>query len=74
MGIASLVTLFDPSIVVVGGGPSAAGQLLLGPARQSYRRSLPVGPDRPGLQIVAARLGNEAAAIGAALLAAERPH
>lgn len=74
MGIASLVTLFDPSIVVVGGGPSAAGQLLLGPARESYRRSLPVGPDRPGLQIVAARLGNEAAAIGAALLAAERPH
>jgi glucokinase len=71
MGIATLVTLFDPTIVVVGGGPSAAGELLLGPAREAYREALPVGPDRGALQIVLAQLGNQAAAIGAALLAGE---
>jgi glucokinase len=70
IGVASLVMLFDPAIVVVGGGPSAAGELLLGPMRESYRRALPVGPDRSALEIVVAQLGNEAAAVGAALLAA----
>ena len=35
-GIAGLVNVLDPSIVVVGGGASEAGELLLEPARRAY--------------------------------------
>ena len=38
VGIASLVTIFDPDLVVVGGGVAATGELLLAPARASFER------------------------------------
>src|SRR5919197_842008 len=38
VGIASLVTIFDPELVVVGGGLVTTGDLLLGPARTSFKR------------------------------------
>jgi glucokinase len=34
IGIANAITMFDPLDVVIGGGVSGAGELLLGPARQ----------------------------------------
>ncbi len=37
LGLASLSPLFGPDRIVVGGGGAAAGDLLLGPARASYR-------------------------------------
>jgi len=68
--ITSLANIFNPQMVVVGGGVIAAGELLLTPARQVVReRTLPYfGSD---LQIVAARFGIEAGMVGAAALAYE---
>ncbi len=69
IGMANLAAAFDPSIFVVGGGVSAAGELLLGPARTAYSRQLTGRGHRPEAKIVAAELGNEAGLIGAADLA-----
>ena len=69
VGIASLAAAFDPGTFVIGGGVSAAGELLLGPARETFRRRLTGRGYRPEAQIVAAQLGNEAGLIGAADLA-----
>ena len=66
--IATLVNLFDPEIVVVGGGFGlAAGELLLEPARAIVAREiLPAG--RP-VRIAKSELGEAAGMIGAALVA-----
>ena len=68
VAIASLVNIFNPEVVVVGGGVIAAGELLLGPARAVVaERALP--PSRDVVRIVAARFGVEAGMVGAAVLA-----
>lgn len=69
VGTAALVSAFDPQVVVVGGGVSAVGDLLLGPARAGLRDSLQGTDFRPVPPIVPAVLGPEAGAVGAALLA-----
>jgi len=69
VGIANLAAAFDPGTFVVGGGVSAAGPLLLGPARETFRRQLTGRGYRPEAEIVAAEMGNEAGLIGAADLA-----
>jgi glucokinase len=69
VGIANLAAAFDPGVFVIGGGVSAAGELLLGPARETYRRQLTGRGYRPEARIVAAELGNDAGVIGAADLA-----
>jgi glucokinase len=67
VGISSLVNIFEPEVVVIGGGVIGAGDLLLEPAREEFRaRVLPVLADRP---IVPARFGEEAGMLGAACLA-----
>ncbi|MEQ7123346.1 ROK family glucokinase [Actinopolymorpha sp. B11F2] len=71
-GIASLAAVLDPAAVVVGGGVSEAGDLLLEPARQSFGRQLTARGHRPVLEIRLATLGNEAGIIGAADLARRR--
>ena len=69
VGIASLCNAFDPDIVVIGGGVSEAGELLLGPARDEYqRRALPPTRRAP---VVLASLGPEAGMVGAGILAAD---
>ncbi|GAB3111196.1 ROK family glucokinase [Janibacter alkaliphilus] len=70
-GIASVCAVLDPRIVVVGGGVSAAGELLLGPARQAFARHLIGRGHRPTPDLVLARLGNDAGVVGAAALARE---
>jgi glucokinase len=68
VAIASLVNIFNPQVVVVGGGVIAAGELLLAPARaQVAERALP--PSRDVVEVVAARFGVEAGMVGAATLA-----
>ncbi len=66
IGITSLVNVFDPEVVVVGGGAMAGGDLLLGPAREVVaRRAL-----APGLvRIVPTRFGAESGMLGAAAMA-----
>lgn len=68
-GLASLANMLDPSIMIVGGGPSAAGELLLEPARKSFTRWLYAADRRPPVPIVEASFGVTAGAVGAALLA-----
>jgi glucokinase len=55
--------------VVIGGGVSAAGDLLLEPIRESYLRHLPAAGYRPHLKIVTAQFVNDAGVVGAADLA-----
>jgi len=69
VGIANLAAAFDPGTFVVGGGVSAAGDLLLDSARETFKRRLTGRGYRPEARIVAARLGNDAGLIGAADLA-----
>ena len=68
-GIASLTAVLDPAVVVIGGGVSAAGGLLLEPARAHFRANLTGRSYRPELEIRAAGLGDTAGMIGAADLA-----
>jgi glucokinase len=71
LGIASFVNIFDPELVVVGGGfGEAAGELVLGPAREVLaREGLP--PARDAVRIVEAQLGTDAGVIGAGMVAFE---
>lgn len=66
VGLANLAAAIDPGLFVIGGGVSAADELLLGPARDTFRRRLPGRGYRPEAQIVVAQLGSEAGLIGAA--------
>jgi glucokinase len=68
VALASLTNIFNPQVIVIGGGVIAAGELLLAPARRVVaERALP--PSRDEVRIVAARFGVEAGMIGAAALA-----
>ncbi|MGH2924365.1 MAG: ROK family protein [Solirubrobacterales bacterium] len=68
VGIANAINTFDPDVVAVGGGVSIAGELLLGPARETARRYvLPGVGERTEVRL--ARHGNRAGVRGAALLA-----
>src|SRR4051794_16952970 len=72
VGIANLVNIFNPQVVVIGGGVIAAGELLLAPAREvMMERALSPGKDV--VRVEAARYGPEAGMIGAALLAPGLP-
>jgi glucokinase len=70
-GMAGFANALDPEVVVVGGGAIAAGESLLGPAREAFTEALEGASHRPQIPIVAASLGNDAGAIGAAVLALE---
>lgn len=67
--IASLSAILDPEIVVIGGGVSQAGELLLEPIRDAFRKYAPAGGFRPELSIVTAEFVNDAGVVGAADLA-----
>lgn len=70
--IASVVSVLDPSIVVVGGGAGdAAAPFVLPAARDAFVRNLMGAAHRPLAPIVAAALGDDAGLIGAGLLAAD---
>ena len=68
VGTANLVAAFDPEVVVIGGGVSAAGDLLLEPARTALARSLVGAGHRVVPPVLRATLGPEAGAVGGALL------
>lgn len=67
--LSGLANVFDPDVILLGGGVMAAGDLLLEPAREEFRgRALPPQNEAP---IEAAALGADAGMIGAAILALE---
>jgi glucokinase len=69
-GIASLVNIFNPEIVVLGGGFAEAGDLLLEPARATLAREA-LKPARDLVQVKWAELGSNAGMVGAALVGFE---
>jgi glucokinase len=70
VGLANLVNIFEPEVIVIGGGVIAAGEMLLAPAREEmHARALLPGRDE--VRVEAAMFGAEAGMIGAAVLARE---
>ena len=70
IGIANAINTFDPLEVVIGGGVSRAGELLLGPARDAaFRHVVPGLGTNTTIRI--ARHGARAGVLGAALIAAQ---
>jgi glucokinase len=65
-GIADLSAVLDPDIVVIGGGVSVLGEMVLAPARERLERALPGRGFRPGPRVAAAQLGAQAGLVGAA--------
>jgi glucokinase len=68
-GLANLAAVIDPSMFVIGGGVSAAGEILLRPAREEFAHTLTGRGFRPLASVVLAALGPEAGLVGAADLA-----
>ncbi len=72
MAAANIAALADPEVLVLGGLMASAADLLLEPVRLEINRRLPRAM-LDGLSIVAATLGDDAAAIGAARIATTHP-
>jgi glucokinase len=71
VGLASLVAILDPELIVVGGGVARAGDILLRPARESMTAALEGSAWRRPTPVVAAALGEDAAIVGAGLAVLE---
>jgi len=70
-GLVNLVNIFNPEMIVIGGGVAKLGELLLEPARQVVReKAFPMSAQ--AVRIVTARLGEEAGIYGAAIFAREQ--
>ncbi|NQT30762.1 MAG: ROK family protein [Deltaproteobacteria bacterium] len=68
VGMVNLVNIFNPEMIIVGGGLSKMGELLLGPARQVVKQqAFPLCSG--AVRIVTAGLGDEAGVLGAAIYA-----
>ncbi|UVS82019.1 ROK family transcriptional regulator [Actinokineospora sp. UTMC 2448] len=65
--LAGCVSLFNPSLIVIGGSLSNAGEMLLAGVREAiYRRSLPLATEH--LRIVPSQTADNAAMLGAAAM------
>ena len=71
MGIANLVNIFDPQVVVVGGGLVKSGEVLIGPIREGLDGLAMGARVRPEVSVLPALLGETAGAVGAGLMALE---
>ena len=69
LGVANLVNLLDPDLVLVGGGLADVADLYLDHARAALVGEVMGGADRPETRLHVATLGSDAGAIGAALRA-----
>jgi len=69
VGLAGMTAAFDPGCIIIGGGVSEAGELLLGPTRTAFSRTLTGRGFRTEPVISAAALGPDAGFIGAADMA-----
>ena len=69
VAMADLAQVFDPQMLVIGGGVIEAGDLLMGPTENSYREQLAQRGRFPVAELRPAETGNEAGVVGAADLA-----
>ena len=71
IGLVNLVNIFNPEMIIIGGGVANMGDLLLEPARRVVReRAFPLPAD--AVRIVTAQLGADAGILGAAIFALEQ--
>jgi len=70
IGLVSVTNVFNPEMIVVGGGVGELGELLLEPAREVVRR-MAITPNRDQVRISPAVLGNRAGLVGGGLAAWE---
>ena len=71
VGMVNLVNIFNPEMIIIGGGMAAMGDLLIEPARKVVReRAFSISAR--AVRIETARLGNEAGVYGAAAWVLER--
>jgi glucokinase len=71
VGMVNLVNIFNPEMIIIGGGMAKMGDLLLNPARQVVReRAFQLSVQ--AVQIVPAQLGNDAGVLGAAVFALQQ--
>ncbi|GAA5167900.1 ROK family protein [Pseudonocardia eucalypti] len=71
-GLALVADIYDPELVVIGGGVSGSAPLFLDEAREHYARTLTGGSHRPLARIRTAQLADNGGVIGAAQLAREQ--
>jgi glucokinase len=69
VAMADIVQVLDPQVIVIGGGVIEAGDLLLNPARDSFRENLAHRAKCPFADVRPAKMGNLAGIVGAADLA-----
>jgi glucokinase len=70
VGVVNAVNIFNPDVVVLGGGVTQAGEMLFGPVRQMVKeRAMPVSRDTA--RVVPVELGDDAGLFGALAIARE---
>lgn len=72
LGLANLANILDPQLFVLGGGLAAAADLYLAPIQGWFERLLYAPHLRPHPRLAFAKLGEQAGAVGAGLLATVR--
>jgi glucokinase len=68
VGLVNIVNIFNPEVIVIGGGMSRMGDRLLEPARQMVKERAFALPAQ-AVRIVTAELGDDAGLLGAAIFA-----
>ena len=68
VGLGNLANIFDPDIIVLGGGISHAGDLILKTAQEKMREMILSPLTRENIKISQSKLGRDAGALGAASL------
>lgn len=67
IGLANLVNILDPEVIIIGGGLSQVGDFILKPAKASMNKFI-ISPQAKKVKISLSKLGENAGAIGAACL------
>lgn len=73
IGLANLVNVFNPDIIIIGGGIANAGKFLFDPTRRTMRKNI-LSPLAKNTKIVKTKIGKNAGAIGAAFLFTDYKH
>jgi glucokinase len=72
-GLTSIVNLFEPELVALGGGVTRSGEQLLGPVRDWVRMHA-MAPAGRAMDIVPSALGDQVGVVGAAAIVYDRTH
>ena len=71
IAVANLINMYNPEIIIIGGGVTQAGKLLFEPIKRTVKKRALLGPSKIA-KIVPATLGDDVSIIGAASLALEK--